>query len=324
MAVGEMSAHRDGRGRDAMRPGEIPARGWVDVAVRVRTALGAHRVSLLAAGVALFGLLAAFPALAAIVSIYGLFASPADVAGHLQSLSGVIPADALEIVRNQLSDVASQQSTALGFGVALSLLVALWSTRKGIVALMMACNAAYGETERRGFFTKIGVSMGLTFGAIVYFIVALTIGAAVPLAAEALFQNDILVSLANAVRWVLLWLFVVFGLAVIYRYAPSRTRARWRWVSWGSAMAATLWIAGSLLFELYVRNFGSYGETYGALAGAVVLLLWLYLSAFFVILGAEINAELEHQTERDSTIGPEAPLGERGAYVADTVGEARR
>jgi membrane protein len=193
-----------------------------------------------------------------------------------------------------------------------------------MAAIMSAANAAYGETERRTFFRRIALSVVFTLGAIVYFVVTLAIGAALPFVLDALLPGEGISEALSILRWPLLWLFVVLALAVIYRFAPARAPAKWRWVSWGAAIAATLWVVGGVAFEIYLRYFASYGETYGALGGVVVLLLWLYLSGFTVILGAEINAELEHQTRRDSTTGPARPMGSRGAYVADTLGRSRR
>jgi membrane protein len=202
--------------------------------------------------------------------------------------------------------------------------IALWSARKGMAAVISACNVAYGEAEKRGLFRQMLISLAFTGGAIVYFIVTSLIGAGLPLVLEGRFHNGLIAILLELVRWPILWLFIVVALAAIDRYAPSRRRAKWRWATWGSAIAATPWVAGGVLFEVYVRTFGNYGETYGALGGVVVLLLWLYLSGFVVILGAEINSELEHQTARDSTIGPPKPMGQRGAFVVDTLGAIRR
>lgn len=311
------------RGRHADRPRDIPRSGWFDIAARVKNELREDNLSLIAAGVGLFALLAAFPALAAMVAIYGIFASPSDVAGHLQQLGGIVPADALDIFRTQLTDLAQRGNQALGVGVAVSLLIALWSARKGMVAIMQSCNVAYDEEERRGPVVLALVSIGFTLFAIVYVLVMLSVGVALPFVFQAVFQNETIADTLSLLRWPLLWFLLVLALAVVYRYAPSRSRARWRWVTWGSAIAATLWVVGSIAFAIYVRNFAAYGETYGALGGVVVLLLWLYISAYVVLLGAEINAEIEHQTERDSTTGRERPMGSRGAYVADTVGAAR-
>lgn len=310
-------------GREAERPREIPAQGWGDVLVRVKEELANDNASLMAAGLALYALLAIFPALAAAVSLYGLFASPDQIASQIQALAGVLPTQASEILRTALQNLASQQGGALGAGAVIGFLLALWSARKGMVALMTATNIAYDEEEERSMLRKLLVSLAFTLAAIVGFVLVVALAVAVPVALRALGAPGIIEAVLSVARWIVLWLLVVFALAVVYRYAPDRKAAQWRWVSWGSGIAATLWLAGSLLFSLYVRNFGSYGETYGALGGVVVMLLWFYLSAFFVVLGAEINAEMEHQTARDTTRGRPEAAGRRGAYVADTLGHGR-
>jgi membrane protein len=310
------------RGRDARAPGDIPSRGWRDVLLRVKEETNKDNASLIAAGLALYALLAIFPALAAAVSLYGLFASPDQIAQQVESLSGVLPQQAAEILRTALQNLASQQGQALGIGAIIGFLLALWSARKGVVALMTATNIAYDEEEERGFFRQLLVSLAFTLGGVVAFVLVVALAVGLPVLLRALGVPGIVETLLSLARWIVLWFLVVLALAVVYRFAPDRDRPKWRWVSWGSAIAATLWLIGSLGFSLYVRNFGSYGETYGALGGVVVMLLWFYLSAYVVILGAEINAEMEHQTERDTTSGEERPLGERGAHVADTVGRS--
>lgn len=312
----------DSHGREAERPKQIPGRGWRDILVRVKQDVSSDNASLIAAGLALYALLAAFPALAAAVSLYGLFASPDQITGQIESLSGVLPQQASEILRNALQNLASQQGQALGIGAIIGFLLALWSARKGMVALMTATNIAYSEQEERGFFRQLLVSLAFTLGAVVGFVLVVLLAVAAPVALKAIGLGGAAETALSLLRWVVLWFLVVFALAVVYRYAPDRRAPKWRWVSWGSAIAATLWLVGSLLFSLYVRNFGSYGETYGALGGVVVLLLWFYLSAFVVLLGAEINSEIEHQTGRDTTKGRAKPAGSRGAQVADTRGHS--
>ena len=311
------------RGRDARAPGDIPARGWRDVLLRVREETTKDNASLIAAGLALYALLAIFPALAAAVSLYGLFASPDQIAQQVESLSGVLPQQAADILRTALQNLAGQQGQALGIGAIIGFLLALWSARKGVVALMTATNIAYDEEEERGFFRQLFVSLAFTLGGVVAFVLVVALAVGLPVVLRALAVPGIVETLLSLARWIVLWFLVVLALAVVYRFAPDRDRPQWRWVSWGSAVAATLWLIGSLGFSLYVRNFGSYGETYGALGGVVVMLLWFYLSAYVVILGAEINAEMEHQTKRDTTSGEERPLGERGAHVADTIGRSK-
>lgn len=309
-----------GHGRRAEEPSEIPKRGWWDVAMRVRKALTQDNASLVASGLALYALLAVFPALAAAVSIYGLFASPQEISQHLQTVGGMLPEDALRILNEQLSQLANRGQQTLSVGVIAGILIALWSARKGMTALMSATNIAYNEEEERGFFKQLVVSSTFTVGAVIGFLVVLSLTVAIPIVLHALPLGPAAEIVVLALRWALLWIVAVVGLAVVYRYAPDRETARWRWLTPGSAIAASLWLAGGLLFAVYVRNWGSYGETYGALGGVIVLLMWFYLSGYIIILGAEINSELERQTVKDTTEGAPKPLGERGAYSADTVG----
>ena len=308
------------RGRHADRPQQIPKAGWGDILSRVRKAIGSDNVSLVAAGLAMYALLAVFPTLAAAVSIYGVFASPADVFEHLQGFAGILPPGAWDIFSKQLQEIAGRPQGALTATAVGALLVALWSGRSGMASLMTATNIAYSEREKRGFIRQALVSLAFTAGAIITFLTMLLLGIAVPMALKAMGISGELEILVNIGRWALLWIVGVAGLSVIYRYGPARKRARWRWVTWGSVMAASVWLIGSLLFSLYVRTFGTYGTTYGALGGVTVLLMWFYLSSFILVLGAEVNAEMERQTTQDTTDGPEKPLGQRGAHAADTVG----
>jgi membrane protein len=314
-------SHTDiGHGRRAAHPSEIPARGWRDILSRVKTEIGSDHVTLVAAGLAMCALLAVFPGLAAAIAIYGLFASPAEVVDHMQAFSNVLPPGTWDLFKTQLQTVASQAQGSLTFAAIGGLLIALWSARAGMAALMTATNIAYAEPEKRGFVRQTLVSLAFTVGAIFGLLLVVVLGVVLPLALKVLGTSTWVQTLAGILRWALLWLVAVGGLAVLYRYAPSRERARWRWVTWGSAFAATLWIIVSGLFAWYVEAFASYGKTYGALGGVIALLMWFYLSSLAVIIGAEINSEMERQTVRDTTDGPEAPLGQRGAYAADTVG----
>jgi membrane protein len=314
-----------GRGRNAREPHQIPPKGWLDIALRVNQQLTSDNASIIAAGLALYSLLAIFPALTACVLLYGLFASPDQITAQLQSFQGLLPAEGVAILEEQLRTLASQQDQTLGIGLATAIAIALWSARKGMVALMTAANIAYDEEEHRGFFRRLFVSLAFTLGAVLTFVVVVALGVFVPIALEFLRLGESAEVVLLLVRWALLFGVAVVGLSLIYRYAPDRRTAKWSWVSWGSVIAATLWLIGSLLFAFYVRNFGdSYGETYGALGGVIIMLMWLYLSAYVVMLGAEINAEMERQTRRDTTSGPEKPMGQRGAYSADTLGPAHR
>jgi membrane protein len=315
-------AAEPGRGRTAGRPQEIPPPGWRDIALRVYRSIQRDNIGLIAAGIALYALMAAFPALTALVSIYGLFFSPRDVAQHAAELTSIMPPAAAQILTDQLDTLARTDDNALSLGVIGGVLLALWGARRAMASMMIAMNIAYDEIEHRGLIKKAVVSLGLTACGIVGFIVIVLLGVATPMLLNMLPSGSALEIMLEPVRWIALWAFVIATLAVVYRYAPCRHDARWRWVTWGSVIAASLWLVASGLFTLYVANFGHYTETYGTLGGVIVLLLWLWLSGVITIVGAEINAEMEHQTAADTTTGRPRPLGKRGARVADTVGAA--
>lgn len=319
-----MTRHSDRHGRQASKPTDIPKRGLRDVALRVKDQIGDDNISIVAAGIAFFGILSIFPALAALLTLYGLVASPQDVTGQIQTVAGMLPPDVQQIIQDQLQRVASASGGALGFGAIVGLLAALWSASKGMKALVTGIDIAYDEREERGFVKRTLVVLGLTLGAIVFVIVALGVITVVPAVVAALGLPAAVEWAVLLGRWPLLVVLVMLALAVVYRVAPDRDEPQWRWVTPGSALAAVLWIVGSILFSLYVRNFGSYNESYGALAGVVMLLLWLYLSAFVVLLGAEVNCEMERQTRHDTTQGHRKPMGQRDAHAADTLGRTRR
>ncbi len=322
----ELEAERrePGRGRAARAPGEIPRAGWRDILLRVWHKISEDNLALVASGVALNTLLAVFPAMAVLASVYGMFASPAQVAKEISPFYGILPHDAASIIQAQLQALARPQDKTLSIGAIASFIVSVYYSSQGVSSLMAATNIAYTERERRGFIELILVAIGFALGAMVGFVLMLLLTVAVPLGLQRVPVPDFVSMAVLIVRWILLWLFAVLGLAIVYRYAPSRHDAKWRWVSWGSVIAATLWLGSSFLFSLYVRNFGSYGRTYGALGGVIVLIMWFYLQGFAIVLGAVFNAETEHQTAVDTTRGPPAPMGERGAYVADTLGRSQQ
>lgn len=308
------------RGRLAHRPVEISWRGWWDVFWRVQAQLNADNVSIVAGGLALFALLAVFPSLAAAVAIYGIVASPEAIAAQLQAFSGVLPVGTVQILESQLQNLINQRSQTLSIGVVIGILIAMWSSRKGMVALIAAVNMAYNEHDRRSFLQRLLLSCSFTVCGVLGFVVMVLIGVAVPIVIAFISLGTATQWVLHSVRWALLWVIAVFALSVLYRFAPHRTHPRWEWVNAGAVIAATLWLLGSALFAIYVRNFNSFGKAYGAIGGVVVMLMWFYVSAYVVILGAEINSELERQTVNDTTVGPVKPLGERGAFPADTVG----
>jgi membrane protein len=276
---------------------------------------------MLAGGVAYFAFLAIFPALIAAITLYGLIADPAEVADQVRSLAGMLPQETQPLIVNQLNALVSTSGGALGVGLVVSLLAALWSASSATGNLIQAVNLAYDEEETRGFLKLRGIALLLTLGAIVFVLVTLTLVAVVPPLLDALPIGTAGRVVAQVVRWVLLLAMVITALAVVYRVAPDRDAPRFGWVSVGALVAAVLWLIGSALFSVYVNYFGSYNKTYGALAGVVVLMLWLYLTSYIVLLGAEINAEAERQTRRDTTTGEPRPLGERQAVAADQVAE---
>ncbi len=312
-------------GDQAHAPTQIPPRGWWQVTRRALKESSADNVPMLAGGVAYFSFLAVFPALIAALTLYGLVADPATVAGQVQSLTAALPQETRPLIAEQLNSIVSGSGSALGIGLVVSVLAALWSASSGTGNLIKAVNLAYDEEESRGFVKVRGLALALTLGAIVFVLLTLALVAVVPPVLNALALGPLATVLAEVVRWVLLIGLVIGALAVVYRVAPDRDAPKFRWVSTGAVVAAVLWIIGSVGFSLYVDNFGSYNKTYGALAGVVVLLLWLYLTSFIVLLGAEINAESERQTRRDTTRGAEEPMGERGAAAADEIaGEPAR
>jgi membrane protein len=302
---------------------QIPPRGWWQVTRRAFAESKADHVPMLAGGVAFFAFLAVFPALIAALTLYGLVADPTEVAQQVETLAATLPREAQPLIIDQLRSVVAGSDGALGIGLVVSLLAALWSASSGTGNLIQAINIAYDEDETRGFLKLRGTALVLTLGAIVFVLVTLALVALVPAVLDTLPLGPVGTVIAQVVRWALLIAVVVASLAVVYRVAPDRDAPRIRWASTGAVVATVLWLAGSAAFSLYVDNFGSYNRTYGALAGVIVLLLWLYLTSYVVLLGAEINAEAERQTERDTTRGDPVPMGERRAVAADEVVDQR-
>ena len=308
------------RGRQAEQPQQIPPRGWKDIALRVKTEAKQDQVPLLAAGVAFYTLLSLFPAIIAAVSIYGLAADPETVRRQINRLTQLLSPETASILGQQIHQITRGAGSALGLATVLGIATALWSASSGMKALIAGVNLAYDETESRKFLKLRGLALLFTLGAMLLLAVALALIVAFPA-----LVNDWPTALrwtASLLRWLLLAALLVVGLAVLYRYAPDRDNPRWSWITWGSAVATVLWILASIGFSAYVRWFGNYNKTYGALAGVVILMFWLFLTAFVVLLGAELNTEMELQTARDTTTGPEQPMGERHAHAADHVAAA--
>ncbi|CCD91611.1 conserved membrane hypothetical protein [Bradyrhizobium sp. ORS 375] len=312
----------DGHGRLADSPSEIPAKGWKDVLYRVYENVTEHRIVALAAGMTFYTLLAIFPALAALVAIYGLFSDPAKITVHLEQLQGLMPGGAIDIARDQLTRVSSKGSQALGVTFLVSLAISLWSANAAMKSLFDTLNVVYREPERRGFFKLNAISLTFTAGAILFALLAIAAIVVVPVVLQYVGLSDAADLLLRIGRWPAIFICVSLGLALIYRYGPDREEPKWRWISWGSALAAALWLGGSALFSWYAANFGSFNATYGSLGAAIGFMTWIWISAIVILIGAELDAELEHQTMRDTTTGHERPLGTRGATMADTVGRS--
>jgi membrane protein len=317
------AASEPGRGREAGTPAEIPARGWKDILWRTYEEFGQDRLMSVAAGVTYYALLALFPAIGALVSVYGLFADPATIQDHLTALSGVLPGGALDIIREQVVRIASAGEGTLGLSFVIGLAVSLWSANAGMKAIFDALNIVYDEEEKRSFVKLNLESLTFTLAAVGFILVALAGIVVLPIVLDFVGLGSGIEWLLAIARWPVLLVAVVAGLAVLYRYGPSRDKAEWKWVTLGGIVAAVLWLVVSMLFSWYVANFGSYNETYGSLGAVIGFMTWIWISSVVVLLGAEINAEMEHQTAKDTTQGPENPMGARGATMADTLGPAK-
>ncbi len=321
-ARGLEAAGQAERGREAAEPHEIPARGWRDILLRVKDDLVQDNLSIVAAGVAFYALLAIFPAVAALISLYGIVFNPQQLANQLAQFGAILPKESMDILLNQLREIAQAGSSKLSAAAIGSLLLTLWSAASGVKTLMEALNVAYKEEEHRGFFKLNAVALLLTIGGIILAVIAIACVVAVPAAVNLIGATGPTQKILLLARWPLLVIAVMISLSVMYRFGPSRRDARWQWVSWGAVIATLLWLAGSLLFSYYATHFGNYNKTYGSVGAVAILMTWFLLTAYATLIGAEINAEMERQTRRDTTVDGHKPLGRRRAYAADTVGRS--
>jgi membrane protein len=319
MSTTEMKRTGEVPGEDADKPQQIPAKGWVQVAKRGWAEAKADNVSLMAAGMAYYTFLAIFPAIIAAVLLYGFFADPATIATQLDALGSAIPADIKKTITDQIALAAGNGK--VGWAAVIAIVVALFSASGGMNNLMTAINIAYDEEETRGLVKKRLIALALTIGAIVFFLVVVSLVAVLPVVLGFFGTNGVVLFLIQAARWVLIAVVITVALAVLYRVAPNRDAPKMRWVSVGAGIATLLWIIASIGFSIYVTLFGSYAKTYGAIAGIVILLFWLFITSYAILLGAEINAESEQQTIKDTTKGAPQPLGKRDAVKADSVPE---
>lgn len=310
------------RGRTADIPTDIPAKGWKDIVFRLKDEIAEDHISLIAAGVAFYGLLALFPAITALIAISGLLVEPNTVIDQLSSLRGVVPEEVIAIVTDQATAVAGSREGGLGLAAIFGLLLALYSASKGMASLMEGINVAYDETEERGFIRLKLVTFGLTLFLMFGLVVALLAMLGLPAALAVFDFGGVTETLASLVSFAVLLVLTMLGLAVLYRYGPSRDEPEWNWASAGAVIGCILWLIASAGFAFYVSNFGTYNESFGTLAGVIVLLMWFWISAFIILLGAELNAEMEAQTRKDTTQGHDEPMGQRDAEKADNLGEA--
>ncbi|HSI40428.1 MAG TPA: YihY/virulence factor BrkB family protein [Xanthobacteraceae bacterium] len=312
----------DGRGRAARVPSDIPAKGWKDILLRTYHEAMDDRLPTIAAGITFYSLLSLFPTVTVLVSLYGLFADPATVRDHLFAMSFMLPAGTFQIVEEQIARILSEDNSALTVKLLIGLAIAVWGANAGMKAIIDGLNIAYEEIEKRSFLRLNMLSIGMTLAAIVVVLFALFIVTLAPAVIAAMRLPPEMASALGVLRWLAMFAALTLGLAAIYRFGPSRADAKWRWVTWGSAVAALLCILVSVGLSAYLSNFADYNKTYGSLGAAIALMTWIWLSTCAVLLGAELNAEMEHQTTVDTTTGAELPMGRRGAQMADTVGGA--
>lgn len=310
------------RGRNAGRPTEIPTRGWLDVGRRMWSRQADANLGLIAAGIAFYGLLSLFPGLTAAVAFAGLVYDPSILIENSQTFAVMLPDAAREIITDQLREVLGADGKSLGIAALFALALAVYSASRAVSNFIVGLNVVYEESETRGFFRLVLLQLALTVALIAGLLLAVFIVAALP-AIAAWFGQWLLEDIVLLLRWPVLFVIGAFGIALLYRFAPDRRYAKWRWLTPGATVACLLWVAGSFGFSGYVQSFGQYNETFGALGGVIILLTWLWLSAFIVLLGALLDAETEAQTARDSTVGPDRPMGERGAVKADQLGKVR-
>jgi membrane protein len=316
-------AHEPGRGRGAEKPTEVPSKGWLDILSRTKAQVGEDNLSIVAAGVAFYGFVAVVPALGALIGIYALMADTAQINEHIAVLARVVPGEVMPLLEDQIKRLTGDDAAA-GMSAVIGLLIAIYSSSAATKALITGINIAYDENEKRGFVRLNLVALALTLFVLVGAVIAVALVAVLPGVLQHMHFSGKVETVLSWLRWPVLMLGFMIGLAAFYRFGPSREKAQWKWVSWGAVLATLLWIAGSALFSVYVAKFGSYDKTYGSLGAVVVFLLWLYLTAYAVLVGAELNSEMERQTVKDTTAGPPKPLGDRGASSADTVGPSRK
>ncbi|MFG6667093.1 YihY/virulence factor BrkB family protein [Halomonas sp. HNIBRBA4712] len=308
------------RGRRAKTPEEIPSPGLVDVGWRVVRAARRNRLTMLAASTAFYALLALFPTIAAVISLWGLLFDPLEAAQQLYEISRFMPPDTANLIDQQAEQVVENTETGNFMAAMIGLGIAMFVASKGVAVLVVGLNVVYGESEKRPFLRRTVLLTVLTLGLIVMTLISLGFIALIPMAVESLAVQAPLDSVINWLRWPVLLLITSFLIALLYRFAPYRRKPRWEWLNYGTLFATVAWLLGSAALSFYVRTFTTFSEVYGSLGAVVAMMMWFWISAFLVLFGAELNCELERQTLKDTTVGSPRPLGEREAFAADTVG----
>ena len=279
--------------RNIKKPTDVPSSGWKHIGLAVKDEIGDNNVSIVSAGVAFYAFLAVFPAIGALVSIYGLAMDPQSLQGQLENLAQVMPQQAFEIIEAQLKDLVSTSGSALSWSLAIGILLSIWSANKGTKSLFTGIDIAYDTKDDRGFIKQNALTLLFTFGAILLVIISLAIIVLWPVMIDKVPLPSTIKGLITWLRWVILAALVVFFLAAVYRYAPAKRTSEFKWVLPGALLATALWLIASWGFSFYVKNFGSYGEVYGSISAVVVMLLWLFLTSFIILIGAELNSEIE-------------------------------
>lgn len=306
-----------GKGEFADAPHDIPVRGWRDTFRRTWAEAGRDHIGLIAAGVAFFGLLALFPAITVVMAISGLMLEPEQVTSQIERLASILPERAADIILDQAVEIAGSQATGLGAAALIGFILAIWSASKGVSSLIEGLNIVYEEEETRGLVRLTALRLLLTVGLIAGVVFGFAVMVGIPGLLALVDLGAATELLVRVARWVVLVVLAILGIAALYRFAPARSPALWRWITPGAILACIGWIAASIGFSWYASAFGTYNESFGALAGVVMLLMWFWISAYVLLLGAELNAESEAQTRSDTTTGPERPRGTRGATKAD-------
>jgi membrane protein len=317
----ELDCAEPGRGRCATSPFDIPPRGWKDIFWRTYREMGRDRLGALAGGITYYILLATFPAIAAFVSLYGLIADLPTVERQFAHLSTILPTEAVSLIGAQMARVAAQRHATLGLAFVLSTLVSIWSANAGMRSMVDALNITFDEVEKREYVRRVLLTYVATLAALVFLIVVLSVLVAAPV-----YFHDMGLRRFGIwwgpVRWLTVLVTAAGAFTLLYRYGPSRHHARWRWVAFGGVLAAMAWLGVSMTFSWYLNHVAHLGVTYGSLGAIIAYMLWVWVSAMVVLTGAEFNAEIEHQTAVDTTIGIVRPMGDRGAVMADTLGHA--